>query len=362
MTLTLSGFSKFLETLNSKLSSTPYLTVSLSCVFITVNTVFPVFCLRLLILTMAPFFLIFISLLSSLLGTSLRSILPDLENHQRLFSHQQQQHRLKQELLDLDCQPLNMAMNDRGCTILKMLRTLMRTGGAISSASPAHQGETAEAAFHALVVPTADAHGSEYIAPCDARREYLTSFTGSAGTAVVTLKEAALWTDGRYFLQAAAQMDPASWILMKDRLPGTATIGEWLNQVLGGGSTGGGGFRVGADPYTMSYEGWLRLEKELADGGNLLVGTPTNLVDAVWGSRRPPRPAEPVLPLDATFTGRRWQDKVEEMRAEMVKKGASLLVLTALDDVAWLLNLRGADIAYNPVFFAYAAVTLDGIM
>lgn len=194
------------------------------------------------------------------------------------------------------------------------------------------------------------------------RREYLTNFTGSAGTAVVTLKEAALWTDGRYFLQAVAEMDPSSWVLMKDRLPGTATIGEWLNQVLGGGGGGGGGFRVGADPYTMSYEGWLRLEKELAEGGNLLVGTPTNLVDTVWGNRRPPRPAEPVLPLEAKFTGRSWQDKVGEMRSEMAKKGASLLVLTALDDVAWLLNLRGADIAYNPVFFAYAAVTHESTM
>lgn len=299
---------------------------------------------------MTPLYFILFSLVSSFLGTSLRAILPDLENHQRLLSHP------KFEQLD-NAEPLNMALNERGFTILKMLRTLMRTGGAVSPLSP--PAETSEVAFHALVVPTADAHGSEYIAPCDGRREYLTSFTGSAGTAVVTLKEAALWTDGRYFLQAVAEMDPASWVLMKDRLPGTATIGEWLNQVLGGP---GNGFRVGADPYTMSYEGWLRLEKELADGGNLLVGTPTNLVDAVWGSRRPARPAEPVLPLETTFTGRRWQDKVAEMRGEMVKKGASLLVLTALDDVAWLLNLRGADIAYNPVFFAYAAVTLDRTM
>ncbi|XP_017493520.1 PREDICTED: xaa-Pro aminopeptidase 1-like, partial [Rhagoletis zephyria] len=241
-----------------------------------------------------------------------------------------------------------------------MLRTVMRSGGsggAASSAAAHHQhSSSSDSALQALVVPTADAHGSEYIAPCDARREYLTKFTGSAGTAVVTLKEAALWTDGRYFLQAVAEMDPASWVLMKDRLPGTATIGEWLNEVL---AAEGGGARVGADPYTMSYEGWLRLERELAEGGNLLVATPANLVDAVWGSGRPARPSEPVLPLDIAFTGRRWQEKVEEVRGEMRAKGASLLVLTALDDVAWLLNLRGADIEYNPVFFAYAIVTLE---
>ena len=306
-------------------------------------------------------FIVF-SLLCSLLGTSLR-VLPDLENSSPRQHSLNLLHQHQPFVDDADCQPLNMALSDLrggGCSILKMLRTVMRSGGSGGAASSAaaahHHPSSSDSALQALVVPTADAHGSEYIAPCDARREYLTKFTGSAGTAVVTLKEAALWTDGRYFLQAVAEMDPASWVLMKDRLPGTATIGEWLNEVL---AAEGGGARVGADPYTMSYEGWLRLERELAEGGNLLVATPANLVDAVWGSGRPARPSEPVLPLDIAFTGRRWQEKVEEVRGEMRVKGASLLVLTALDDVAWLLNLRGADIEYNPVFFAYAIVTLE---
>lgn len=175
---------------------------------------------------------------------------------------------------------------------------------------------------------------------------------GSAGTAVVTLKEAALWTDGRYYLQAEAQLDKANWILKKDRLPNTPTIGEWLNQVLEPGSS------IGADPYTMSYEGWLKLEHELAEFGNRLIQTPTNLVDQVW-ARRPPRPTEPVLPLEMIFTGKSWQDKVEDLRKEMVKKGVSFVVLTALDDIAWLLNLRGSDIEFNPVFFAYVVMTMD---
>jgi len=246
-----------------------------------------------------------------------------------------------------DEQPLNMALNDRG-NILKLLRTLMRAGGI----PPRFGSEPVGESFHALVVPTADAHGSEYIAPCDARREFVSNFTGSAGTAVVTLKEAALWTDGRYFLQAEAQLDKANWVLMKDRQPNTPTIGEWLNKVLSAGS------RVGADPYTMSFDGWNQLEKELSQYGNQLVQTPVNLVDEIW-TRRPARPTEPVLPLDLSFTGKSWQDKVEDVRKEMLKKDASILVLTALDDIAWLVNLRGSDIEFNPVFFAYAVVTLD---
>lgn len=240
-----------------------------------------------------------------------------------------------------------MALNDRG-NILKLLRTLMRAGGIPARFGSEPVGEP----FHALVVPTADAHGSEYIAPCDARREFLSNFTGSAGTAVVTLKEAALWTDGRYFLQADAQLEKSSWVLMKDRQPGTLSIGEWLNKVLTSGS------RVGADPYTMSFEGWRRLEEELSQYGNQLVQTPVNLVDEVW-TRRPPRPTEPVVPLNLNFTGSSWQDKVTAIRLEMNNKDAKVLVLTALDDIAWLLNLRGSDIEFNPVFFAYTVITMD---
>ena len=246
-----------------------------------------------------------------------------------------------------DEQPLNMTLNDRG-NILKLLRTLMRTGGIPTQCSSEPFGEP----FHALVVPTADAHGSEYIAPCDARREFISNFTGSAGTAVITMKEAALWTDGRYFLQAEAQLDKSSWMMMKDRLPGSLTIGEWLNKVLSSGS------RVGVDPYTMSFEGWQRLDRELSQYGNHLVQTPVNLVDEVW-TRRPPRTAEPVVPLEQSFTGLSWQDKIEDIRKEMLKKDASVLVITALDDIAWLFNLRGSDIEFNPVFFAYAVVTMD---
>lgn len=239
-------------------------------------------------------------------------------------------------------QPLNMALKDKS-NILKLLRTLMQHCFS-SEGSVEH--------YHALVVPTTDAHGSEYIAPCDKRQTFLTNFTGSAGTAVVTLNEAAFWTDGRYFTQAERQLNKQNWILMKQYQTGTPTIGEWLNKVLRPGS------KVGVDATTMSFDGWHNLEKELSMCGNQLVKTSINLVDQIW-NWRPARPSQPVVPLELKFAGKSWNDKLTEIRTEMAQKSASVLVLTALDDIAWLFNLRGSDIDYNPVFFSYAIVTMN---
>ncbi|XP_075676380.1 uncharacterized protein LOC113789149 [Dermatophagoides pteronyssinus] len=245
-------------------------------------------------------------------------------------------------------QPLNMAVRDK-TNILKVLRALMRSAGIQSSDNNAINSE---ASFHALVVPTSDSHGSEYIAPCDARRQFITDFTGSAGTAVITLNEAALWTDGRYFLQAERELNKHHWILMKQYQPNTPTIGEWLNKVLTPGS------RVGVDAHTMSYDLWIKLEQELLLCGNQLIQTPFNLIDQIW-TWRPERPFEPVIPLEMKFAGKSFNDKLIEIREKMLKKDAALLVLTALDDIAWLFNLRGSDIDYNPVFFSYAIVSMN---
>nr|XP_027194443.1 xaa-Pro aminopeptidase 1-like [Dermatophagoides pteronyssinus] len=245
-------------------------------------------------------------------------------------------------------QPLNMAVRDK-TNILKVLRALMRSAGIQSSDNNAINSE---ASFHALVVPTSDSHGSEYIAPCDARRQFITDFTGSAGTAVITLNEAALWTDGRYFLQAERELNKQHWILMKQYQPNTPTIGEWLNKVLTPGS------RVGVDAHTMSYDLWIKLEQELLLCGNQLIQTPFNLIDQIW-TWRPERPFEPVIPLEMKFAGKSFNDKLIEIREKMLKKDAALLVLTALDDIAWLFNLRGSDIDYNPVFFSYAIVSMN---
>ena len=162
-----------------------------------------------------------------------------------------------------------------------------------------------------------------------------------------------MWTDGRYHLQATKEMDN-NWTLMKDGLVETPSQADWLCTSLGSGN-------VGVDPMLMSATAWASLADRLDSGGIQLVPVQDNLVDIAWDmdvtSPQPSRPENTVFPLELQFTGRTWQDKVEEVRRNLVEKGAAALILSALDDVAWMFNLRGSDIAFNPVFFSYAAVT-----
>ncbi|KAI9188683.1 hypothetical protein H9P43_000104 [Blastocladiella emersonii ATCC 22665] len=216
--------------------------------------------------------------------------------------------------------------------------------------------------LHAYIVPSEDAHQSEYIADCDARRAFISGFTGSAGQAVVTLDKAALWTDGRYFLQASQQLD-ANWTLMKFGLPDTPTKEAWLVAEFAAIDAA----RVGLDPALFSVKAAETLRAALAAKGHTVVPLAENLVDAVWAADRPAVPANPVTVLATEFAGQAFTDKLALVRAELAKPlkdgdndvHAHALVLTALDDIAWLFNLRGSDIAFNPVFFAYALVSAD---
>lgn len=217
----------------------------------------------------------------------------------------------------------------------------------------------------AYIVPSADAHQSEYIAECDMRRQFISKFTGSCGTAIITKDKAALWTDGRYHLQASKQLDLTNWTLMKEGLPDTPSRGDWLKDVL---SAGG---KVGVDPLLISYDAFKRLSEELIGRNIKLISVEQNLVDQVWedqsiliagvDSPRPKRPCNMLKKLDMTITGKEWTEKVSELRTELKKKKTSAIILTALDEIAWLLNLRGTDIDFNPVFFAYCIVTLNDI-
>ena len=162
-----------------------------------------------------------------------------------------------------------------------------------------------------------------------------------------------MWTDGRYHLQAVKEMD-RNWVLMKDGLPETPSQADWLTTNLQAG-------RVGGDPMLMGAKAWAALQEKLELAGLELVPVETNLVDVAWAGDpehpQPARPDNPVFPLELTFTGASWQEKVARVRAVMEEAGAEVLIVSALDDVAWLTNLRGSDIAFNPVFFSYAAVT-----
>lgn len=207
---------------------------------------------------------------------------------------------------------------------------------------------------HAYIIPSGDAHQSEYIAPCHKRREFISGFTGSAGTAIVTQNEALLWTDGRYFLQAEKELDH-NWTLMRDGVGKTLKREEWLSQKLPEGAV------VGVDPYLLSLDDWRIISQELKNSGKSLIRVDHNLVDLVWSQNgQPEEPCSELIALGEEFSGKQWQKKIQEIQEKLKSKDVYGVVIAALDEVAWLFNLRGSDISYNPVFMSYAIVTLDG--
>ncbi|XP_061381948.1 xaa-Pro aminopeptidase ApepP-like isoform X1 [Danaus plexippus] len=213
-------------------------------------------------------------------------------------------------------------------------------------------------ALAAYIIPTADAHNSEYISPADARREWISGFTGSAGTAVVTANKALVWTDGRYYTQFEKEADLAMWTLMKQSLPETPTMEKWLTSNLIAGSV------VGVDPHTMTREEWTPLQTALSKAKMQLVAVESNLVDKARISLDDPPPKRPqndIIHLPLEYTGKTAGEKIHDLRVGMLEKKASALVITALDEVAYTLNLRGSDIRYNPVFFSYLLLTPDTV-
>ncbi|KAL7787012.1 X-prolyl aminopeptidase [Trichoderma ceciliae] len=204
------------------------------------------------------------------------------------------------------------------------------------------------------VVPSEDSHSSEYIASCDARREFISGFTGSAGCAVITETAAALATDGRYFNQATQQLDE-NWTLLKQGLQDVPTWQEWAAEQSAGGKT------VAVDSTLITGSAAKKLaEKIRKSGGSDLVPLDVNLVDKVWADDRPARPQQRITVLSERFAGKSVQSKLSDLYAELEKKRSPGVFISMLDEVAWLFNLRGNDIPYNPVFFSYAVITPNG--
>lgn len=216
------------------------------------------------------------------------------------------------------------------------------------------RGLMKEHKIDAYVIPSEDEHASEYPAESDLRRGYISGFSGSAGCAVVTQSQAALFTDGRYFLQAGQQLEPKVWTLMKQGEPSVPTWQEYLSKNVAAKS------RIGMDTSLISAEDARSISTELTKVGSSLVGLENNLVDAIWQDR-PSRPSEKVFVLDEKYAGRSTSSKVQEVKSELKKKGNNVkgFIANMLDEVAWLFNLRGSDVPYNPVFFAFAIVLLD---
>ncbi|TNM99109.1 hypothetical protein fugu_013673 [Takifugu bimaculatus] len=194
---------------------------------------------------------------------------------------------------------------------------------------------------------------SEYIAPRDARLTFMTGFTGSAGTAVVTQTKATLWTDSRYWVQAERQMD-CNWELEKD--VSISSIAEWLISEVPAGA------EIGFDPFLFSLETYENYDINLGSSNHSLTSVPVNLVDQVW-TDRPPILADGIISLPDRVIQRTWQMKVEQMRKMMEDSPyrPTALLLSALDETAWLFNMRGNDIPFNPFFYSYTLLTLDEI-
>jgi Xaa-Pro aminopeptidase len=221
-----------------------------------------------------------------------------------------------------------MAMNK-----LASLRSLMKRHG-----------------VQAYLIPSADPHQSEYVPEFWKRRQFITGFTGSAGDAVVTSKKAGLWTDSRYYLQAERELKGSGFDLFKIGLPGVPTWQEWLVQELRRGE------KIGVDPQLISHQNYVKLRTELGRRKMPVKPIAKNLVDLIWPER--PEPARnPVVIQPLIYAGESVKSKLGRLRRKLADEGADLHVLTSLDAVAWLFNIRGSDVEFNPVAIAYALVT-----
>ena len=211
--------------------------------------------------------------------------------------------------------------------------------------------EMAKRNIAVYIVPTADFHDSEYVGEHFKARQFITGFTGSAGTAVITMKEAGLWTDGRYFVQAAQQLEGTTVELRKIGEEGVPTIEEYLEQTLSDGDI------IGFDGRVVDGA-WGAKLLEIAQKKNGGVYVDEDLIDIIWEDR-PAMPKEPVMIFDIKYTGKDTKDKLADVRAVMEKKGADVHLISSLYDIAWLLNVRGGDISYVPVVLSYLYIAKE---
>jgi Xaa-Pro aminopeptidase len=205
-----------------------------------------------------------------------------------------------------------------------------------------------EAQVDAYLVPSVDTHLNEYAPAYQHRRAAITGFTGSAGDALICPAGSHLFVDSRYHLQAEREVDPALFRVHKLGVTGEHTLSEWLTEM----EREQGRLRVGFDPFVLPMEAHATYAKALRASGSALVPLAPNLVDAVWEDQ-PPVPTRPIYALPDELTGRSVAEKLAAVREQMERVDAAVLILTKLDEIAWLTNLRGSDVAHNPVFEAY---------
>ena len=203
----------------------------------------------------------------------------------------------------------------------------------------------------AYIFPTADPHQSEYTADHWKGREWISGFNGSAGTAVVTLTSAALWTDSRYFIAAAEQLEGTEFLLMKLKVDGTPTIAEWLGKELADATDKS----VGIDGMTASTATVEELIGDLRQQGGLMLQTNFDVLARIW-KNRPSIPLNPIEIQPLALTGEDAQSKLARIRKALREQHADGMLMAQLDDIAWTLNLRGSDVHCNPVFVSYLLI------
>lgn len=208
----------------------------------------------------------------------------------------------------------------------------------------------------AFIFPSTDAHQSEYVADHWLGRAWISGFNGSAGTAVVTMTSAALWTDSRYFLAAEEQLHGTEFQLMKLKVPGTPSIAEWLGKELAGVSSP----EVGLDGWVNSYAATSGLISDLRKAGGITVRTNLDPLAEIWKDR-PSIPENPVEIQPLEYAGEDASSKIQRIRKALRTYHADGMLVSALDDIAWTLNLRGTDVHCNPVFVSYLLIASDKV-
>ncbi|MDH1603774.1 aminopeptidase P family protein [Empedobacter sp. GD03739] len=202
----------------------------------------------------------------------------------------------------------------------------------------------------ATIIPGTDPHGSEYLPNRWKERTWISGFNGSAGTAVVTLEKAAVWTDSRYFIQAEDQLKDTTFELMKMRMPETPSINEWIISQLKEGEV------VGLNPQMFAHNSFVEMENEFTF--NQLAVKSIDLID-LTNKNRDELPQNQFYIYDVKFAGKSASEKISEVRNEMKKANTNVYIMNSLDEIAWLFNIRGNDVNYNPLTISYAAVDTE---
>lgn len=258
-------------------------------------------------------------------------------------------------MLSLNAAMLSLTAGFRA-TRPRILSTLSAISARATNESPKVkrlQQALTQLGIDAFIVPTDDPHMSEYTAPFYNRREFISGFTGSAGTAIITSSSAVLFTDGRYFTQAENELS-TEWKLMRQGMKDVPTPSEYLLTALNHNAI------VGIDPFLHSAESMEKLQKALMDGKNITIkNLSKNPIDSIWTEDRPAPPLGAVRVHPLKYAGKSVRQKLLDLRSAMAENSVGHLVSAALDEIAWMYNLRGADVPCNPVTVSYAVVGED---